>query len=155
MSEQLTMSMSEFLSAGLEPEGIYRLKVVDGGIVERTGQNGPYQQISLRVALVERLGDGPLEKQPTEYLNCGTSGRGLARFRKLFVAATGGLPEGEDITLTDLVAALINNENAWTTYQWKRNNQNPDDIEGQLGWSYSDDPSKLKEPRPFAERDAA
>lgn len=163
MSEQLTMNIADFLLAGLEPEGIYRLRINSAEIVDRDGRNGPYQQISMQVDLVERLGDGILEKPPGEWLNCGVTGKGLGRFRKLFVAAVGEVPEGTpdpdsgelSVTLDDLVSALIGNESAWTTYFWKRNRDNPKDIEGQLGWSFSSEGTELKEPRPFAEKDNA
>jgi len=43
----------------------------------------------------------------------------------------------------------------WTTYYWKRNWKDNDVIEGSLGYSFNTDPTNLKEPRPFSERDAA
>lgn len=158
MSEQTTIALGDFLTAGLQPEGRYRLEVLSGEVVERSGQNGPYKQASFRVNLVERFGDGIIENPESEFINCSLSGKGVARLRKLYVASRGAVPEGDPdtvLTIEDLVEELIGSENIWAQYYWRRPKNNPDDVEGVLGWDYSSDPDNLRDPKPFAERDAA
>ena len=83
---------------------------------------------------------------------------GLERFRKLYVAAFGAVAAGspdQTVTLNDLAAGLVGNDTVWSTYSWRRDKKNPDDIIGNLGYNFDQDPSNLKEPVPFAVRDAA
>ena len=165
MSEQVQVeiSVSDFNTAGLEEEGIYRLRVKTLQVVERTVQSGDrageqYKTIAGQFELVELFGVDIIEEPPTQFINFAISGRGLERFRKYYVAAFGKVEEGDagqTVTLNDLAAALVGNDSVWTTYSWKRSKRDPDEIEGNLGWSFSQDPSTLKAPRPFAERDAA
>jgi hypothetical protein len=156
------MPAEEFASAGLEPEGIYRLRIKSLQMKERTVQSGDrqgqkYKQLSGRFELLERFGTGPMEYEPSEFINFNVSGKGLERFRKLYIAALGEVPSSDEgtVTLNDLADALVGNESVWTTYYWKRNWKDKDVIEGSLGYDFSQDPSDLKEPRPFAERDSA
>lgn len=161
---QVEMPVEEFLTAGLEDEGIYRLRVKAMDVQEKTVQSGDrqgqkYRTISGQFELLERFGEDELFENPTrEFINFSVSGRGLERFRKYYTAALGPVPQGDPgqtITLNDLAAALVGNDTVWTTYYWKRHYKNPEDIEGSLGYSFSQDPSTLKAPRPFAERDNA
>jgi hypothetical protein len=155
MTEATTISVHDFLTAGLEDEGIYRLRINKMEVVERTGENGPFKQISGQVELVEQFGEGLIEYPAREFFNASIKGKGLERFRNLYVAAMGEMDGSApgDITLDDLAAALVGNESVWTTYYWRRNRKNPNEIEGSLGYSFSQDPNDIRAPRPFAERD--
>ncbi len=160
---QVDMPVSEFLTAGLETEGIYRVRVKALEVQEKTVQQGEragekYKTIAGQFELVEQFGEGLIEDPSMEFINFSVSGRGLERFRKFYVAALGPVKEGspgQTLTLNDLASALIGDESVWTTYYWRRNRKNAEEIEGSLGYSFSQDPSTLKAPRAFAERDAA
>jgi hypothetical protein len=159
---EVEVSVGKFLTAGLDPEGIYRLRIKKMSVEERTVQNGErvgtkYTTISSELFLVERFGEGLLENPPRVFTNFGTSGKGLERFRKLYMAAFGELSSNdrdEKLTLNDLAASLVGNDSVWTTYFWKRNQSDTAIIEGSIGWTFSSDPTKIKEPTPFEERDA-
>lgn len=159
---QVEMPVSEFLTAGLEPEGIYRLRVHALTVQERTVKSGDrqgekYKTIAGQFDMVEQFGSPEEIEYPTRaFINFSVSGRGLERFRKFYNAALGPVPEGDPgqtITLNDLAAALVGNEDVWTTYFWKRHYKNPEDLEGSLGYSFAQDPSTLQAPQPFAARD--
>lgn len=165
---QVVMPVSEFNTAGLETEGIYRLRVKSLSVQEKTVQQGDrqgqkYKTIAGQFEMVERYGDGMIEYPNREFINFSVEGKGLERFRKFYTAALGPIPTGpvddesgeHTVTLNDLAAALVGNDEVWTTYYWKRNWKDNDLIEGSLGYSFNTDPTNLKEPRPFAERDAA
>ncbi len=159
---QIEMPVEEFLTAGLTPEGIYRLRVKSLEVLEKTVQQGDrqgqqYKVIEGQFNLVELYGEGILDNPPLEFLKFYVP-KGLERFRKLYVAAFGAVAEGspgQTVTLNDLAAALVGNDMVWTTFSWRRDKKNPDDILGNIGFSFSSDPDTLREPRPFAERDAA
>lgn len=164
-----TVTLEGFLTAGLETEGVYRLNVTKMAVEEKTVQQGDnagqkYKTISGIVELVEELGVGLADTDfaPRVYVNFSFTGKGLDRFRKLYVAAYGEIPtSGVDadtgqptVSLDDLATALVGNDEIWTTYYWKRNYFDPKKIEGSIGWSFSKDATDIKAPRPFAERDA-
>ena len=162
------ISLDDFMSAGLEDEGIYRIAIRSMKVEEKIAQTGanagnPYKVISAQFKLVEKFGDGLIDSPPTVFDRFYLSGRSLERFRKLYVAAMGELPSGEvdpetgevTVPIESLVDALIGNESVWTTYSWRRPKNDPNDIEGSLGWSFTQDPTKLKAPTPFEQRDKA
>lgn len=163
-----TLALNDFLTAGLETEGVYRLNITKMAVEEKTVQQGDnagqkYKTISGIVELIEELGVGLSEGDfaPRVYVNFSFAGKGLDRFRKLYVAAYGQIPtSGVDldtgqptVSLDDLAAALVGNDEIWTTYFWKRNYFDKKKIEGSLGWSFSKNSADIKAPRPFAERD--
>lgn len=164
-TQPTVITVNRFKTAGLEPEGIYRLSIDAMAVEQRTVQQGAnagqkYKTIAGRVQLVELFGEGLVENPSREFLNCGVSGKGLQRFYDLYIAAFGSIEPtdlneaGEPtVTLDDLAAALVGVDTVWTTYYWKRNKNNPEEIEGSLGWSFSADPSKLRAPIPFEERE--
>ncbi len=159
---QIEMPVEEFLTAGLTPEGIYRLRVKSLEVLEKTVQSGDrqgqqYKTISGQFHLVELHGEGILDDPPMEFINFYIPS-GLERFRKLYVAAFGAVEPGspgQTVTLNDLASALVGNDTVWTTFSWRRDKKNPDDILGSIGYSFDQDPGNLREPRPFAEREAA
>lgn len=165
-TENNTMSLTEFNTAGLETEAIYRINILKMVVEEKTVQQGDnkgqkYRAISGAVELVEEFGVGLKEFAPRVYVNFYLNGSHLERFRKLYTAAYGAAKEsGVDadtgqpiVSIDDLAAALVGNDEVWTTYFWKRNKYNTEKIEGSLGWSFSKDPSTLKAPTLFADRD--
>jgi hypothetical protein len=162
---EVLVSTSEFLSAGLDPEGIYRLRFSNFQVVEKiaqTGRNagGKYKQIDGQAELIERFGGtdpGMLEYPIREFLHFYTTGKQAERFRKIYVAAFGSVPESAPgvISLNDLASALNGVDTVWTTLYWRRNKKDNTVIEQSLGYSFYTDPSKLSQPTPFAQRDAA
>lgn len=162
-----TVNLQDFLSAGLEDEAIYRLNITKMQVEERTVQDGDnkgqtYKTISGQAELAEQLGEELPEYPPKVFVNFGLRGKQLERFRKLYVAAFGEIPTSgvnaetgqPTISIDDLAASLVGNDEVWTTYYWKRNWKDKKKIEGTIGWSFSRNPSDLKAPKPFSERDA-
>ncbi len=169
MSEQVQveMSVADFNMAGLEDEGIYRLRVRSLQVLEKTVQQGErqgekYKTIAGQFELVEDLNTGVIDRPSLIFANFSVTGKGLERFRKLYVAAFGAVEAGDPsqtVTINDLAAALVGNDSVWTTYSWRRDKRDTVEdpkgaIVGNIGFDFSQDPTTLQEPRPFAERDA-
>ena len=160
MSTDVLVSTQDFLTAGLNPEGVYRMRVKSLGIVERIAQGGrtpgeSYKKIEGQVDLVEKLGDGVLEYPINAYFSAYTSGRQLAKFRNLYNAKFGSAPQSQPgtVSLNDLASALIGTDDVWCVLYWKRNKNDHDDIREEMGYSFSTDASAIKAPKPFVQRD--
>ena len=156
----VTMPTSDFLTAGLDTEGIYRLRFKSLKVEEKTvKKEGPrkgdkFKMINGQVDLIEHFGEGMLEYPIHEYISFFTNGNQLERFRKLYVAAFETVPEATpgSISIGDLASALVGNDTVWTALYWRRN-RDTDEPEQVLGWDFSQDPSTLKGVTPFADRD--
>ena len=164
MTEDVLIPKEDFITAGLDTEGIYRLSVKTMALETRIVQQGDnkgneYQQIAGQVHLVEHFGGDPaiLEYPIREWMNFYLNGNHLKRFRALYVAAYGPPPEAKpgQFSIKDLASALVGNDSVWSTLYWKRNRTDKTIIEQSIGWDFSTDPGTLRAPTPFAQRDAA
>lgn len=161
---QVVLSTEEFLTAGLDPEGIYRMDIKKMAVKEKVVKQGEnqgqkYRAIDAEIHLVERFGGqnpGLLEYPIRVWdYSFGIRGKKLERFRKLFTTAFGPLSTTDKtttVTINDLCASLIGTDTVWGTLYWKRNFNNPEDIDQVIGYDFSRNPSDLRPPRPFAER---
>src|SRR3990167_2425132 len=159
MSTDVLISADEFQTAGLDPEGVYRMHFKSLAVVEKIAQSGknvgnPYKRIEGQVDLVEKLGDGLLEYPINAYFSAYTSGRQLQKFRNLYVAKYGKVPTSQpgQISLAELTSAMAGVDDVWGVLYWKRDRENPDVIRQELGYSYSTDPTTIKAPKSFADR---
>lgn len=160
---EVTMDINEFLSAGLDPEDIYRLDIKKMAVVEKTVKEGDnkgqkYRTIDAEIHLVERFGHGILE-YPVKVWDYGFGIRGkrLERFRTLYTEAFGPIQKGkgtQSVSINDMAASLVGVDTVWGVLYWRRNWRDKDEIEQVLGYNFSSSPQNLKAPRPFAERDS-
>lgn len=161
---EVTMDLDEFLSAGLDPEDIYRLDIKKMAVVEKTIKSGEnagqkYRTIDAEIHLVERLGHGLLEYPVRVWdYGFGIRDKRLERFRTLYTEAFGPIQKSkgaQSVSINDMAASLVGVDTVWGVLYWRRNYKDPNEIEQVLGYNFSANPANLKAPRPFAERDAA
>ncbi len=164
MSTDVLISTETFNTAGLDPEGIYRTNIKTMAVKERTvkkeGKNkgNKFNQVEGQIHLVERFGGeraGIMEYPIREFINFFLNGKHLERFRALYVAAFKTVPESAPgvINVADLASALVGNDTVWTTLYWRRDREDNTQVEQVLGWDFSTDPTTLRAPTPFVERD--
>ena len=160
---EVVMDINEFLSAGRDPEDIYRLDIKKMAVVEKTVKTGEnagqkYRTIDAEIHLVERFGHGLLE-YPVKVWDYGFGIRGkrLERFRTLYTEAFGPIQKGkgaQSVSINDMAASLVGVDTVWGVLYWRRAWNDQNEIEQVLGYNFSSSPQNLKAPRPFAERDA-